>query len=65
MPYRIDIRCPPSDALDLLVQLGALDIEPVNDGVAAIMPDGVTQEVVVRALGVAWPMPISLHFGEF
>jgi hypothetical protein len=32
MPYRIDFRCPPSDALDVLVELGALDIEQVRTG---------------------------------
>lgn len=53
VPYRIDITCPPRDALDQLVQLGALDIEPVNDGLAAIIPDGVTPEAVVGALGVS------------
>ena len=53
MPYRIDIACPPPDALDLLVQLGALDVEPVNDGLAAILPDAVTQHTVARTLGVA------------
>jgi ribosomal protein L11 methyltransferase len=52
MPYRIDVRCPPPDALDVLVELGALDVEPVQDGLAAIMPDGVTQEIVTGALGV-------------
>jgi ribosomal protein L11 methyltransferase len=53
VPYRIDISSPPDDALDQLVQLGALDIEPVEDGLAAIIPDGVTPEVVAHALGVA------------
>ena len=53
MPYRIDIPSPPDDALDQLVQLGALDIEPVNDGLAAIIPDGVTPDAVAAALGVA------------
>jgi ribosomal protein L11 methyltransferase len=32
--------------------LGALDIEPVNGGLAAIVPDGVTPEAVAGALGV-------------
>jgi hypothetical protein len=50
MPYRIDIGCPPPDAVDVLVELGALDIEPVNDGLAAIMPDGVAQDMVAAAL---------------
>lgn len=53
MPYRIDISSPPDDALEQLVQLGALDIEPVNDGLAAIIPDGVTPDAVAGALGVA------------
>ena len=53
VPYRIDISCPPHDALDQLVQLGALDIEPVNDGLAAIIPDSVTPDAVAGALGVA------------
>ena len=46
VPYRIDISCPPHDALDQLVQLGALDIEAVNDGLAAVIPDGVTTAAV-------------------
>jgi len=53
VPYRIDISGPPHDALDQLVQLGALDIEPVNDGLAAIIPDGVTPDAVAGALSVA------------
>ena len=53
MPYRIDISSPPHDALDRLVELGALDIEALNDGLAAIIPDGVTPEAVARALGVS------------
>jgi ribosomal protein L11 methyltransferase len=52
MPYRVDISSPPADALDRLVELGAVDIEPVNGGVAAIIPDGVTPDIVVSALGV-------------
>jgi ribosomal protein L11 methyltransferase len=53
VPYRIDIACPPHDALDQLVQLGALDIESVRGGIAAIVPDSVMPEAVARALGVA------------
>ena len=33
--------------------LGALDVEPVNEGIAAILPDGVTQDTVAAALGVS------------
>lgn len=53
MPYRIDISSQPRDALDQLVQLGALDIEAVEGGIAAILPDAVTPDAVASALGVA------------
>jgi ribosomal protein L11 methyltransferase len=53
VPYRIDISASPDDALDRLVQLGALDVEPFSDGIAAIIPDGVTPSDVAGALGVA------------
>jgi ribosomal protein L11 methyltransferase len=53
MPYRIDISCPPPDALDVLVDLGALDIEPLNDGLAAILPDTVAPNTVASTLGVS------------
>lgn len=50
MPYRIDISSPPPNAFDLLVQLGALDVESGDGGLAAIMPDGVTPDTVTGAL---------------
>jgi ribosomal protein L11 methyltransferase len=53
LPYRIDIGSPPPDALDLLVELGALDVEPIEHGIAAILPDSVTEESVIRALGAS------------
>lgn len=52
MPYRIDIPHPPPNALDLLVDLRALDLEQVKDGIAAILPDSVPHEMVKSALGV-------------
>ena len=52
VPYRIDISTPPPDALDRLVQFGALDVEEVSGGVAAILPDGVTPDTLSCALGV-------------
>ncbi len=52
MPYRVDVSHPPGDALDRLMTLGALDIEPAGDGLAAILPDGVTPAAVATALGV-------------
>lgn len=53
MPYRIDISSPPPHALDILIDAGALDVEAVRDGLAAIMPDRVTPDAVARALGGA------------
>jgi ribosomal protein L11 methyltransferase len=54
VPYRIDIASPASDALELLLEFGALDIELVGDNdVAAILPDGVKPEAVARAFGEA------------
>lgn len=52
MPYRIDLRNPPADALDRLVELGALDVEPMHDGLAAIMPDRVASDHLARVLRV-------------
>jgi len=53
VPYRIDISDPPHNALDLLVEWGALDIEPAGGGLAAILPDAVTPESLAGALGRA------------
>jgi precorrin-6B methylase 2 len=52
VPYRIDVRHPPSDAFDRLVELGALDIESMADALAAIMPDGVAPASIADALQV-------------
>ena len=54
MPYRVDVTRAGDDALDCLVALGALDVEPSPDGgIAALMPDSVAPERVALALGVA------------
>jgi ribosomal protein L11 methyltransferase len=53
MPYRIDLTVAPDDALDRLVRLGALDVDATRDGLAAILPDGVSPEHVARQLGVS------------
>ena len=53
LPYRVDISSPPPECLDVLVQLGALDIEAVNTGVAAILPDVVTPDRLAGALQVS------------
>jgi ribosomal protein L11 methyltransferase len=53
MPYRVDLRNVGDDALDRLVELGAIDAECSHDGgIAALMPDGVGPEQVASALGV-------------
>jgi ribosomal protein L11 methyltransferase len=52
VPYRIDIPSPPHYARDRLVELGALDVEAHNDGLAAIIPDGVTPAAVAEALNL-------------
>ena len=41
-------RGQPPDALEILLQVGALDVETGADGLAAILPDTVTQDTVVR-----------------
>ena len=53
MPYRVNLSKANEDALDRLVELGALDVEPSNDsGIAALMPDSVTPEQLAGALGI-------------
>jgi ribosomal protein L11 methyltransferase len=53
VPYRVDIRDAGDDALDRLVELGALDVESSQDrGIAALLPDSVTPAQVASALGV-------------
>jgi ribosomal protein L11 methyltransferase len=53
MPYRVDVRNVGDEALDRLVELGAIDAELSEDGgIAALMPDGVAPEQVARRLGV-------------
>src|SRR5262249_27988174 len=53
VPYRVDLRNAGNDALDRLVELGAIDAEVAPDGrIAALLPDGVAPEQVARALRV-------------
>jgi ribosomal protein L11 methyltransferase len=52
VPYRIDVPLAGADALDRLVELGALDVDRSGaTGVAALMPDHVTPEHVATTLG--------------
>jgi ribosomal protein L11 methyltransferase len=64
VPYRVDLRTAGAGALDRLIDLGALDIEPLaGSGVAALMPDDVPPSHVARALGVD-TVPVSAAVGR-
>ena len=53
VPYRVDVSNVGDDALDRLVELGAIDAEVSHTGaIAALMPDSVAPEHVARALDV-------------
>ena len=52
MPYRVDFRHADNDALDRLVELGAIDVEASLDGLAALLPDSLPPEKVAAALGI-------------
>jgi ribosomal protein L11 methyltransferase len=51
LPYRLDLLHPPPEAFPLLVEWGALDVHSIGDGLAAILPDSVTQEMVAACFG--------------
>lgn len=63
MPYRVDLRHAGDRAIDRLIALGALDLEPSGDGIAAILPDGVTPEQIASALGIQ-PVAVSPATGR-
>jgi ribosomal protein L11 methyltransferase len=53
VPYRVDLRTASADAVNGLIELGALDIDALpGSGVAALMPDAVRSAEVARMLGV-------------
>jgi ribosomal protein L11 methyltransferase len=53
VPYRVDLRDGDGDALDRLVELGALDVEAARDGgITALLPDSITPERVAHALRI-------------
>jgi len=52
VPYRVDIPNVGYEALDRLIELGAIDADLSDQGIAALMPDNVAPEQIVRALGV-------------
>jgi ribosomal protein L11 methyltransferase len=53
VPYRVDFRVTRDDALERLIELGAIDVESSPDGLAALMPDSVPVERLVDITGVA------------
>ena len=53
MPYRIDLPQASVHAFDALIELGALDVEEAQGGLAAILPDSVTAATVANRLGLA------------
>lgn len=64
MPYRIDLRTAGPGALDRLIDLGALDVEPLpGSGVAALMPDRVRPNDIASALGLD-RVPVSPAVGR-
>ena len=62
MPYRIDLRGAPADALDRLVEMGALDVDAIDGGIAAIMPDGVLAADVASAFGLGLDLGLDNAF---
>jgi ribosomal protein L11 methyltransferase len=51
LPYRVDFSPADSDALDRLIELGALDVGSSHGGMAALLPDTVKPEQLAAALG--------------
>ncbi len=53
MPYRVDLGNPGDDALDRLIELGAVDAEISDDGrIAALMPDRVSPQQIAHAMSI-------------
>ncbi len=53
MPYRIDVSHAAATAADLLIELGALDVESGAKSLAALMPDSIPADQVEAALAPA------------
>ena len=52
MPYRIDLRDTTGNAIERLIDLGALDVSSQGHHVSALMPDRITSQQIATALGV-------------
>jgi len=54
VPYRLNLQTVDDDALDRIIELGAIDAEFLDGGrLAALMPDAVTPEHIAGALGAS------------
>jgi ribosomal protein L11 methyltransferase len=54
VPYRLDLTHARTDAVDRLIELGAIDVELSSDGgLAALLPDRMTPRTVAEALGIS------------
>jgi ribosomal protein L11 methyltransferase len=58
MPFRIDLHDRSDTTFDRLLALGALDVEPIEGGIAAIMPDSVSAASIAAAIGAS-DVPIA------
>lgn len=53
VPYRVDLSDPPPDILTRLADLGALDVDEVPSGLAALLPDSAATDTLATVLGVS------------
>lgn len=64
MPYRVDLPAAGAAGLDRLIELGALDAELSDNGIAvAVMPDAVSPEQIGKALEIDH-VPVSPAVGR-
>jgi ribosomal protein L11 methyltransferase len=64
MPYRVDVPDADEAVLDRIIELGALDVERMNErGIAALMPDSIRPQDVAAALGVS-DISVSVAVGR-
>ena len=53
VPYRVDLPAVGREALDRLIELGALDVERSPDGgIAALLPDSIAPDRLAQTLGI-------------
>jgi len=52
VPYRVDFRDTSGNAIERLIDFGALDVSSQGHQISALMPDGITPHQIATALGV-------------